>query len=132
MSLLDVSLWIHGNKEIHYSFPYVTTVNEHTFTLRMADHDISSVPVPTDRGDGVSCTESGKIECTIDENAVFSTTDSSRNQAHILNTSDNAPSSAPSSSNPAESAEVHEAAEHETTEPDGYVPQTLDVSGDMA
>jgi hypothetical protein len=98
----------------------------------MADQDVSTVPVPTDRGDGDSCTESGKNECTIVENAVSSTTDSSRNQAQILNASDNARSSAPSSSNPAESAEVHETAEHETTEPDGYVPQTLDVSGDMA
>jgi hypothetical protein len=97
----------------------------------MADQDVSSVPVPTDGGNGVSCTESGKNECTIDENAVSSTTDSSINQAQILNTSDNAPSSAPSSSNPSESAGVHETAEHETTEPDGYVPQTLDVSSDM-
>lgn len=103
----------------------------------MADQDISSVPVPTDRGDGDECTESGKNECTIDENSVSSTTDSSRNQAQILNTSDNATSSAPSSSNPAERAEAHETAEHETsehetTEPDGYVPQTLDVSDNMA
>lgn len=93
----------------------------------MADQDVSSVPVPTDIGDGNSCTQSGKNERTIDENAVSSTTDSSRNQVQILNTSDNAPSSALSSSNPAERDESHE-----TTEPDSYVPQTLEVSGDIA
>ena len=82
-------------------------------------------------GTQVLSLQSGKNKYTIDENTVSSTTDSSRNQAQVLNTSDNAALSAPSSSNPAKGQDERLQV-HETTEPDGYYPQTLDVSGDMA
>lgn len=91
----------------------------------MTDQGISHVLLPTDRGDKESRAE--KNEDTNYENAESSAIDLSGNQAQPPNTSDHATTPTPRPPNPDE-----EAQEHQTTEPDGYYPQTLDVSGDMA
>lgn len=117
--------------ENYCSFAYVTAASEHAFNHTMNDQDLDPVPAPTDGVDGHSAAESsiGKNKHPIDENTVSRTSDSSGNQAKALGISDTAALPAPSPPNPNQDAEAEV---HETAEPDGYYPQTLDVSRDKA
>lgn len=102
---------------------------QQAFSVTMIDQDISPISLPTDEADSASCTESetAKNEHTSYKNAIPSTTETNGNQAQTLDASDKALLPQPSLF-----TQYEEAQGHETTEPDGYYQQTLNVSGSIA
>jgi hypothetical protein len=108
---------------------YINAASELAFSATMIDQDMSPIPLPTDQADGALRAESAtaKSEHTSHEKAVPSTMETSGNPAQTLDASDKTLLPAPSPPTQDEGAQWHE-----TTEPDGYYPQTLDVSGSMA